>query len=102
MDRGVVLLQGLRDKLNTGWARTIQRSTGASSVSFVERTNGEFALRVVWKNGDIEKVFEKEFTRASVLGASVHRSTLEWHVQKRTCDYARDTIREVLAVRGVL
>lgn len=102
MDRGAVLLQGLRDKLFSGWARSIQRSTGAHNVEFVTRENGEFAVRVSWKKGEVDKVFEKEFTRAHVLGPSLHRPMMEWHMQKRTCDYAREIMCEVLAQRGVL
>jgi hypothetical protein len=102
MDRGAVILQALREKLERGWTESIRRSTGAHSVSFKPLTGGEFALVVAWKNGDKDHVFEKEFTRAYVLGASLHRPMPEWHLQKRACDHARDVMREVLAQRGVL
>jgi hypothetical protein len=102
MDRGAVLLQGLRERLNGGWMEAIRRSTGAHQVTFVMDTTGEFAVRVVWMVAGKEHVFEKKFTKSYVLGASFHRPMAEWHVEKRACDYARDIMREVLAQRGAL
>ena len=80
----------------------IRRATGAHQATFVANEGGEFTVRVVWKVGDEERVYEKKFTKAFVLGASFHRPMPEWHLQKRACDYARDIMREVLALRGAL
>jgi hypothetical protein len=102
MDRGVVILQALRDKLDAGWLRPIQRTTGAHSISFVPHGDGEFSIRVAWKVGDKEQAYEKKFTKAYVLGSSFHRPMLEWRLEKRACDHARDIMRDVLAQRGAL
>lgn len=102
MDRGAVLLQGLRERLNDGWMGSIRRATGAHQATFAMDGAGEFTVRVVWKHGEEEKVYEKKFTKAYVLGPSIHRPMAEWRLEKRACDYARDIMREVLAQRGAL
>ena len=102
MDRATALLQGLRDQLQH-WFDPIKRATGATSVTYVHRENGEFAVRIEWKmkNGEL-KNFEREFTRQELFGASYTNSPMSWRIQRRACDYARDTMRQVLAARGVL
>lgn len=102
MDRGIVLLQGLRAKLEGSWLDSIRRATGATSITFEPLSTGEFVLVVSWKNGEQEHSFKKEFTKALVLGSSLRRPMAEWHVEKRACDHAKDIMREVLAQRGVL
>jgi hypothetical protein len=102
MDRGSIILQELRKRLNDGWIGGIRRATGAHQVTFVVNDDGEFTVRVVWKVGEEERVYEKKFTKAYVLGASIHRPMAEWSLQRRACDHARDIMREVLAQRGVL
>jgi hypothetical protein len=101
MDRAGVLLQQLRTKLGT-WMDSIRRATGATSVTFVTRDGGEFSIRVIWKQSDGERAFEKEFTKTRCLGASLQRPQTEWRVEKRACDYAREIMSEVLAQRGAL
>ncbi len=91
------LLQGLRKKLDT-WLASIERATGATSVAYVQLEGDEFALRVEWA----EHSYQREFTRASVFKGTFHRPQVEWRVEKRACDYAREIIREVLSQRGVL
>ena len=100
MDRGELLLQQLREKLNT-WVGSIQRATG-STVTVKPEPGGEFIFSVSWNKNGVESRYEKAFTRAFVFRASMHRPQLEWHVEKRACDYARDIMREVLAQRGAL
>jgi hypothetical protein len=102
MDRGVVILQELRKRLNDGWMGGIRRATGAHQATFVMNDDGAFTVRVVWKVGEEERSYEKKFTKAYVLGASIHKPMAEWSLQKRACDHARDIMREVLALRGAL
>jgi hypothetical protein len=100
MDRGDALLQGLRQQLER-WFDPIRRSTGATGVEFVAHPNGEFALRVKWWDGG-DRHHDRVFTRQEVFGASYGNTPLSWRVQRRACDYARDCIRQVLTVRGVM
>jgi hypothetical protein len=102
-DRGQVLLQALREKLSNGWAHSIQRATGATSVRFRVVDPDEFVAIVIWRTlGGPDRVYEKRFTKPYILGASFHRPMLEWGMEKRACDHARDIMREVLAQRGAL
>jgi hypothetical protein len=100
LDRAAILLNQLREKLNT-WIPSIQRATGSTVVQS-EQPGGEFILAVLWNKNGVESRYEKAFTKAFVFRASMHRPQLEWHVEKRACDYARDIMREVLAQRGAL
>jgi hypothetical protein len=101
LNRAEVLLQQLYGKLGT-WLPAIRRATGAADACFVPRPGGEFNIRVEWKLRDGVGVYEKEFTKAYVFGGTFHRPQAEWHIEKRACDHARDIMREVLALRGVL
>ena len=101
MDRGDALLNGLRNQMER-WQDPIKRATCAATVSFISRQNGEFTVRVEWRQKDCEaKTFDYEVTRKGVFGASYGHSPLTWRVEKRACDYARDVMRQVLAARGV-
>jgi hypothetical protein len=101
MDRGVVLLQGLRRQLEK-WLDPIKRSTCASKVSFVPLMNGEFLLRVEWTLRDgTTRGYDHEFTRSMAFGSSYGNSPLAWRIERRACDHARECIRQVLAARGV-
>jgi hypothetical protein len=102
MDRGALILQELRKKLHEGWSASIRRATGAHRVLFTMNEGHEFTVRVLWMVGEKEHAFEKKFTKAYVLGPSIHRPMAEWGLQKRACDHARDVMREVLALRGAL
>jgi hypothetical protein len=101
MDRGAILLQGLRGQLE-GWLDTIKRATSATSVSFVTHAQGEFTLRIEWKKDGAVQHFDRMFTRPEVFGASYGHSPMSWRVQRRACDYARDVMRQVLSARGVI
>jgi hypothetical protein len=98
MDRGAVLLQGLRNQLQ-GWLMTIQRATCATNVSFVPLADGEFMVRVEWQpKGGEKKTFDRTFSKPEILGTN----PAQWRVQRRACDYARDIMRDVLAARGAI
>ena len=101
MDRGEVLLNSLRHKLE-GWTPTIRRSVYARAVTILPQPRGEFVVRVEWvTKGGETKTFERAFTRKGVFGASYSRGHLNWHVERKSCDYARELIQQVLNERGV-
>lgn len=101
VDRGTVLLQGLRQQLQ-GWADPIRRATCATSVTFIPHELGEFTLRVEWMSKEgTTKTFDRKFTRQEVFGSSYGHSPAGWRVERRACDHARDTMRQVLEARGV-
>lgn len=102
MDRGTALLQNLRGQLQN-WLLTIQRATGATDVSFVPHTAGEFTIRVTWRpKGGEEQTYDRVFTRQEVFGASYQTSPQTWRVQRKACDYAREIMRQVLTIRGAV
>lgn len=92
MDRGAVLLAGLRAKLEER-RQVLERST-YGAVTIAARPNGEFSVKVTWPGGTYEKVFDRAF----VFGTSARRIPV---VQRRVCDHTREIISEVLAARGV-
>ena len=101
MDRGTILLNGLRSQL-VGWLDVIRRGVGATDISIVQGGDGEFTVHVEWttKGGELQS-FDKPFTRQEVFGASYGHTPLTWRVQRRACDYARDIMRQILSARGV-
>lgn len=102
MDRGTTLLQGLRAQLGC-WFDTIRRGVGATDLECTPAENGEFILRVTWKTkAGEEKKHERLFSRDFVFGHTATGSPLAFRVQKRACDYAKDFMREILAMRGAL
>ncbi len=101
MDRGLTLLQGLRTQIGC-WFDTIQRGVGATELECADADNGEFILRARWKTKDGEKTHERHFSRDFVFGHTASGSPLAFRVQKRACDYAKDFMREILALRGAL
>jgi hypothetical protein len=98
MDRGEALLFDLRNKLESRWAETIRRATGAT-LTFAGLPGGEFVVKCSWGEA---KTYEKTFTRERVFGGSYNNGVQGWHVERRACDHARDLIRELLVERGVL
>lgn len=103
MDRGLALMQRLRDQLST-WMQTIHRGVGATDLKMIPtQQRGEFILRVEWKGKeDAEPRFhEKLFSQEFVFGRTYGGDPLALNPQKRACDYARDFMREVLNLRGL-
>jgi hypothetical protein len=84
------------------WVDTIRRGVGATDLEMADAPEGEFILRVKWKNHDGERVHERLFSREFVFGPTFSGSPLAYCVQKRACDYAKDFMREILTQRGVL
>ncbi len=85
------------------WLATIQRGTGLTDIAFVDGPAGSFTLLAKWKTKDgKEKSFSRDFTREFVFGRTASGSPLAFRVQKRACDYAKDFMREILALRGAL
>jgi hypothetical protein len=101
MDRGTVLLQGLRNNLR-GWTDRIRRATYATDVTFTAQPDGEFTVRVEWtlKDGQ-KKYFDKTYTRREVFGLSYSGHQHGWRIQRKVCDYAKELMRDVLNARGV-
>lgn len=101
MDRGAVLLQGLQNKMK-GWKPFMERAT-KSSVTFVTRAAGEFAVTARWKNKDgTDAEATVEFTKEKVFGPTLSLTPQAWTVQERPCDYSREVVRTILTARGVL
>ena len=86
-----------------GWLDVIRRGTAAEKVEFSIRDGGkEFAVVVTFKMKDNSvKTHESLFSQQRVFGDSVRGPSLTWRIQKKTCDYAREVMREVLEQRGV-
>lgn len=102
MDRGAVLLQGLRSKLQP-WFVYIQRCTHATNVRFSEGVAGEFAVVVSGVAKDQSPwSFSTAFTREKCFGPTFGLDPAAWCIPTRPCDYARAIVREVLQQRGVL
>lgn len=102
MDRGALLLQGLRTQLGC-WFTTIQRGAGLTSLEVVDGPDGAFTLLAEWKTKEGKpEFFSCDFTRELVFGRTAGGSPLAYRVQKRACDYAKDFMREILARRGAL
>jgi hypothetical protein len=101
MDRGDVLLGRLMSHLG-GWFDTIRRGTGSHSVATTVTPSNGFKLRASWKTkAGAEEHFERAFTKEFVFGNSFTAGPNGWHVQRRTCQYAREFIGDVLKARGV-
>lgn len=102
MDRGEVLLQQFRSRLNT-WLDVIRRGTGAYEVRVIPRVQGEFDVLVRWKNKDgTDGLYLKEFTRGFVFSHTHQLHEHAWYPDKMPCEYAKDIIRDILNLRGVL
>lgn len=102
MDRGELLLQAFRGRFDT-WIDVIRRGTGSHDVRSVSRKYGEFDVVVHWKNKDgTEGSYLKEFTRPFVFSRTHALSINAWYPDKMPCEYAKDIIRDVLNLRGVL
>lgn len=102
MDRGAVLLQNLRSKLQP-WFLYIQRCTHATSVQFESGESGEFSVVVKGVGKDHSNwSFSIPFTRVKCFGPTYSLDPAAWCIPTRPCDYARAIVREVLASRGVL
>ncbi len=101
MDRGSALLRGLQDKLKA-WADYIRRCTHGEVV-FVQKTGGEFDVVVRWPltRGGVAGEYVKSFTRQYAFGGTFSLSPNAWAIEKKTCDHARDIVRETLDRRGV-
>lgn len=101
MDRGAVLLQGLRKNLQA-WTDRIKRATCASNVVFTAEPDGEFTVQVEWAvKGGEPRFYRQTYTRREVFGSSYSEQQHGWRVQKKTCDYAKELMRNVLNARGV-
>jgi hypothetical protein len=101
VDHSEVLLQGLQQKLSTHLG-SIKRATGAITSLIEPAANGEFVVRVAWLVDGAVEIYEKAFAKSFVFRNCMSKPQLEWHIEKRACDYARDIMREVLAQRGIV
>ena len=94
------LLNRLRVQL-TPWIDTICKATSATDLTFSVHPEG-LSVHAKWKNADgTEGQTSKVFAVDYVLGPD-HSSTFRCRIQKRTCEYAREVIRQVLTARGVI
>lgn len=99
MDRGALLLNDLRTKLQRDHVARLRRALHADVTVEVAK-NGEFTM-VVTPMRSGAPVYKKLFTRQLVFAGTFHLSPHAWAVEKRACDYATDILRETLEQRGV-
>jgi hypothetical protein len=101
MDREVVLLQQLRRGL-VGWLDVIRRATGAKEVQ-VQLDNCEgVSIVAIWKSDGEERVHRKTFTREHIFGHTLELAPEARRLQYKSCALARQYIREILTLRGVI
>lgn len=100
MDRGQLLLNGLRTKLLQEHLDRLRRCLSAN-VTIEPGEGGEFTVVVTPKKVDMPP-FKKLFSRRLVFAGTFHLSPYAWAVEKRACDYTNDIIREVLQQRGIV
>lgn len=101
MDRGAILLQDLRTKLQRDHVARLRRALHAEVTIEVDHQSGEFAILVLPKKEGLPS-FRKLFNRELVFAGTYHLSPEAWAVQKRACDYTQDIVREVLQQRGIV
>jgi hypothetical protein len=101
MDRGALLLQDLRVKLQRTHLDRLRRTLHAD-VTIEPGERGEFTVVVQPKRPAGATPFKKLFSRQLVFAGTYHLSPHAWAVEKRACDYATDIVREALQQRGML
>lgn len=99
MDRGALLLQDLRIKLQRDHFDRLRRALHAD-ITVEAGKDGEFEVVVTPKKAGAP-VFKKLFSRQLVFAGTFHLSFQAWAVEKRACDYTQDIVREVLEQRGI-
>ena len=100
MDRGTLLLQDLKIKLQRSHIDRLRRSLSAD-ITIELGEGGEFTLVIKPLRPAGAACFKKLFSRQLVFAGTYHLSPQAWALEKRACDYASDIIKEVLEQRGI-
>ena len=101
MDRGALLLQDLRIKLQRAHLDRLRRALHAD-VTIEPGEQGEFTVVVTPQHPAGAVSYKKLFSRKLVFAGTYHLSPQAWAVGKRACDYTSDIMREVLEQRGIV